>query len=89
MKGLVFEGKTWIACEELKKRDKIAYQSLHRILKEMMRDDPTQGLGKPKQLRYDMSGLWSRRLNEKDRLIYKFDDKYIYIFSIGGHYDQI
>ncbi|MEO1296618.1 MAG: type II toxin-antitoxin system YoeB family toxin [Cyanobacteria bacterium J06636_16] len=31
--------------------------------------------------------LWSRRISQKDRLIYKFDDDYIYIFAIGGHYE--
>ncbi|EDZ68111.1 conserved hypothetical protein [Nitrosococcus oceani AFC27] len=45
-------------------------------------------MGKPEQLKHSLSGLWSRRLSRKDRIVYKFDDKYIYIFAIGGHYDQ-
>jgi len=45
------------------------------------------GLGKPEPLKYELSGLWSRRINLKDRLIYKFDEEAIYIFAIGGHYD--
>lgn len=38
----------------------------------------------------NLSGLWSRRISQKDRLIYRFDDNAtpIYIFAIGGHYDQ-
>jgi toxin YoeB len=39
-------------------------------------------------LRYELSGLWSRRLFQKDRLISRFDDERIYIFAIGGHYDD-
>jgi len=39
-------------------------------------------------LKHNLTGLWSRRLSQKDRLIYKFDKNYIYIFAIGGHYDQ-
>ena len=31
----------------------------------------------------------SRRLSQKDRLVYKFDARYIYIFAIGGHYEQL
>ncbi len=52
-----------------------------------MRDDPAKGIGKPEPLKHNLAGLWSRRISQKDRLIYKFDDKYIYIFAIGGHYD--
>ncbi|WP_327036631.1 type II toxin-antitoxin system YoeB family toxin [Methylophaga lonarensis] len=36
----------------------------------------------------NLAGLWSRRISQKDRLIYRFDEKSIYIFAIGGHYDQ-
>lgn len=89
MRSLVFEGKTWEAYEQLRKKDKKLYQSLCKLLKEMLRDDPTVGLGKPEALKHNLSGLWSRRISQKDRLIYKFDDDYIYIFAIGGHYDQI
>jgi toxin YoeB len=54
----------------------------------MLRGDPSVGTGKPEALKHHLSGFWSRRLSAKDRLIYKFDDRYIYIFAIGGHYDQ-
>nr|WP_083879514.1 type II toxin-antitoxin system YoeB family toxin [Geminocystis herdmanii] len=37
---------------------------------------------------HNLSGLWSQRLSQKDRIVYKFDDRYIYIFAIDGHYDQ-
>ena len=55
----------------------------------MLREDPSQGLGKPEPLKHNLSGFWSRRLSQQDRLIYKFDEKYIYIFAIGGHYEQL
>jgi toxin YoeB len=54
----------------------------------MLRSDPATGPGKPEQLRHNLTGLWSKRISQKDRLIYKFDEKNIYIFAIGGHYDQ-
>jgi len=53
----------------------------------MQRGDPSSGLGKPEQLKYELSGLWSRRLSQYDRLIYKFDDNHIHIFAIGGCYE--
>ena len=88
MRSLVFEGNTWRAYEELRKNDKKLHKSLCRLLKEMLREDPGTGIGKPEPLKHNLSGLWSRRISQKDRLIYKYDDEYIYIFAIGGHYDQ-
>lgn len=88
MRSLVFEGNTWSVYEKLRETDKKLHQNLCKILKEMLRDDPTTGIGKPELLKYNLSGLWSRRISQKERIVYKFDDKYIYIFAIGEHYDQ-
>lgn len=89
MRSLVFEGDTWKAYEQLRQTDSKMHKNLCKILKEMLRGDPTSGLGKPEPLKHNLSGLWSRRLSQKDRIIYKFDREYIYIFAIGGHYDQL
>ena len=89
MRSLVFEGKTWLLYEDLRQRDKRMYKNLCAILKEMLRDDPMTGLGKPEALCHNLTGFWSRRISQKDRLIYPFDDTHIYIFSIGGHYDTL
>lgn len=88
MRSLVFEGKTWATYEALREKDKKLHKALCKLLKEMLRDDPGKGTGKPEQLCHSLAGLWSRRISQKDRLVYKFDDQYIYIFAIGGHYDD-
>ncbi len=88
MRSLVFEGTTWATYEGLRIKDKRLHNALCIILKEMLRGNPAIGTGKPEALRHNLSGFWSRRLSYKDRLIYKFDDSYVYIFAIGGHYDQ-
>jgi len=88
MRSLVFEGKTWQIYEQLREQDKKQHQQLCKILKEMLRNDPTQGLGKPEPLKHQLSGLWSRRLSQKDRLVYRFDEDSIFVFAIGGHYDD-
>lgn len=88
MRSLVFEGKTWEVYEELRQKDKKQHEQLCRILKEMLRNDPRTGLGKPEPLKHNLTGLWSRRLSQKDRLIYRFDDQAIFVFAIGGHYDD-
>ncbi len=87
MKSIVFEGDSWQIYEELRAKNKIIHKNLCKILKEMQKNDPSQGIGKPELLKYDLSGFWSRRLSQKDRLIYKFDENSIYIFAIGGHYE--
>ena len=88
MRSLVFEGRTWAAYEELRQKDKRLHASLCAILKEMLPGDPAVGLGKPERLGHKLTSFWSRRLSQKDRLIYGYDDQRIYIFAIGGHYDD-
>jgi toxin YoeB len=88
MRSLVFEGDTWNEYEKLREKDKNLHKNLCKILKEMLREDLSSGTGKPEPLKHNLSGLWSRRLSQKDRVIYEFDSDYIYIFAIGGHYDQ-
>lgn len=88
MRSLVFEGNTWTDYEALREKDKKMHLALCRILKEMLRGDPSMGIGKPERLKHNLSSLWSRRLSQKDRLVYKYDDASIYIFAIGGHYSD-
>ncbi|MCL7744653.1 type II toxin-antitoxin system YoeB family toxin [Guyparkeria hydrothermalis] len=45
------------------------------------------GTDKPEHHRDDLSGLWSRRLSRRVRIIYTFDDKSIHTFALGGNYD--
>ena len=88
MRDLVFRQFAWEHYEALRQRDKKLHKKLRDILKEMQRsDDLTQGLGKPEALRHELTGKYSRRLSDKERLIYSFDDEFIYIYAIGGHYD--
>jgi len=88
MRSLIFEGNTWSAYEELRKKDNKIHKALCKIIKEMLRGEPSTGIGKPEPLKHNLTGLWSRRLSQKDRLVYKFDSKSIYIFAIGGHYSN-
>lgn len=88
MRSIVFEGNTWSKYEALREKNKTLHKNLCLILKEMQRGDPKVGIGKPEMLRYNLKGLWSRRLSLKDRLIYRFDKKSIFIYAIGGHYDN-
>ena len=89
MRSIVFEGNTWTVYEDLRTRDKVLHKNLCKILKEMQRENPEICIGKPEQLKYGLTGFWSRKLSQYDRLIYKFDDDSIHIFGIGGHYEGL
>jgi len=86
MRSLVFEGETWETYEALRQKDKAMHKNLCKILKQLQRDDPTKGYGKPEALKHALSGLYSRRLSQKDRLIYSVTETSIHLFAIGGHY---
>jgi len=47
---------------------------------------PTTGIGKPEQLKHQLSGCWSRRINNEHRIIYKIFDDRIEIISLRFHY---
>ena len=53
-----------------------------------LREHPTTGTGKVEQLKGDLEGLWSRRINKSSRLIYRIEDDIITVFvvSLKGHY---
>ncbi|WP_221389691.1 Txe/YoeB family addiction module toxin [Dyadobacter sp. NIV53] len=47
---------------------------------------PYDGLGKPEPLKHELSGFWSRRINQEHRLVYEVDKDTIFIYSLKGHY---
>ena len=53
----------------IKSGDKKSLKKLNQILLEL-ENHPTTGSGNPEQLKHELSGYWSRRINKKDRLIY-------------------
>ena len=53
---------------------------------ESIQADPFKGLGKPEALKYDLAGIWSRRINQEHRLVYEVDNNRIFIYSLRGHY---
>ena len=72
-----------------KSGNKKSRAKISRIIDEL-KTHPYIGTGKPEQLKYNLSGLWSRRINKKDRLVYEVveDVVTVYIVSAMGHYDE-
>lgn len=57
-----------------------------KVLLEELSEHPFEGTGKPEQLKYDLSGCWSRRINQEHRLVYEITDTAVFILSAKGHY---
>lgn len=56
------------------------------VLIEDVKRDPFDGIGKPEPLKENLSGFWSRRIDDVNRLVYSIDDDHIYIVSCLYHY---
>ena len=65
-------------------------KSILKILKLIaaIQNDSFGGIGKPELLKHDFAGLWSRRINDKDRLIYDVTKESIIILSVKGLYNE-
>lgn len=63
-------------------------QILNKIKKliDSILESPYEGIGKPEQLKYELSGYWSRRINEEHRIVYKVENNTIYFIAFKGHY---
>jgi toxin YoeB len=59
-----------------------------RILLENIIETPFSGIGKPELLKHDLSGKWSRRITQSDRIIYQIIGDTVYIYSLKGHYSH-
>ena len=59
-----------------------------RALIEELKNHPETGTGKPERLKGNRSGLWSRRINDKHRMVYRIENMEItvYVLSMHGHY---
>jgi toxin-antitoxin system, toxin component, Txe/YoeB family len=73
--------------QSLKKSETSVYKKLIRLLEELT-EHPTTGIGKPEKLKHELGGLYSRRLTQKHRLVYRVDEERITVLVISalGHY---
>ena len=84
---LTFSSNAWEDYLYWQKTDKIILKRINSLIKDIQRQ-PFEGIGKPEQLKFNLSGFWSRRINEEHRLIYSVEDEAILIVACRYHYDQ-
>ncbi len=78
--GYNFEDKAWEDYQQVEKRDK---KKIDKLLKEIRRGNR---IAHAEALKHDLSGYYSVKINEKDRLIYKLKETTVMILSCKGHY---
>ena len=84
MSNLVFTEDGWEDYLWWQKRDKKTLDKINALLKDISRH-PFEGIGKPEALSGE-EGMWSRRVNEKDRLVYEIHDGAVFVRQCKGHY---
>ena len=80
-----FSDNAWQDLMDWQREDRKIVKKIAELLCDIERNSH-EGKGKPEPLRYELSDWWSRRITEKDRLIYRFDETTIYIAACKGHY---
>lgn len=75
--------------KHFKSGNKASIKKIEQILVELSKT-PYDGIGNPEALKYELTGYWARRLNSKDRLIYKVEENTVTVFIISalGHYSD-
>ncbi len=86
--NVLFTDTGWNQYTEWQGQDKKIVKRINQLLKSIDRDGAMEGIGKPERLKYDKLGLYSRRIDEANRLVYEMSDNQIIVKSCKGHYED-
>ena len=87
MSKITFAEDAWDEYLYWQSQDKKTLKKINGLLKVIQRE-PFTGEGKPEPLKGNHEHKWSRRINEKDRLVYEVNENNIVIIQCKGHYDD-
>ncbi|HEY5397293.1 MAG TPA: Txe/YoeB family addiction module toxin [Trebonia sp.] len=87
MRNIVFHAQGWEDFTHWAQADKKMLRRLLRLMEETRRT-PFEGVGKPEALRRNLSGFWSRRIDDEHRLVYGVTDDELIIIQARYHYDD-
>lgn len=83
---LVWLEKSWEEYCIWQTQDKKIVKRINAIIKDILRS-PYEGIAKPEPLKFSLSGYWSRRIDDVNRIVYGVKGERIIIVSCKGHYD--
>ena len=81
-----FTKEAWEHYLYWQKTEKTKLRKINELIKECLRH-PYEGIGKPEPLKKNLTGFWSRRISDKDRLVYRVENEILFIISCRFHYD--
>lgn len=87
MKRIIFSKIAWEDYSSWQNEDKKTLKKINSLIKDIQ-SSPFEGIGKPEPLKYDLAGLWSRRIDREHRLVYSIDKDDVLIYSCRYHYDN-
>ena len=83
--NVYFTENAWDDYLYWKNIDKKIVKRINDLIKDIKRN-PFEGIGKPEGLKYDLSGKWSRRINDEHRLVYQVENNNLIIYTCKYHY---
>jgi toxin YoeB len=83
---IVFTESAWNDYQWFQEHDRKLLKRLNQLIRDAVRS-PFQGIGKPEPLKADLSGYWSRRINEEHRLVYRAAENDLLIIACRFHYE--
>ena len=84
----VWFDEAWDDYVSWQREDKKTLKRINALVKDIERGNGYDGIGKPEPLRGNLSGFWSRRIDDANRLVYRVKDGVLEIVSCKGHYDD-
>ena len=82
---LAWTDEAWDSYVYWQSQDKKTLKRINKLVK-ATKSNPFQGIGKPEPLKENLSGFWSRRIDDTNRLVYAVDNNYLTIISCRFHY---
>ncbi|PIT09472.1 addiction module protein [Snodgrassella alvi] len=82
-----FTPQSWMEYTYWQSQDRKTVKKINTLLNDIARN-PFEGLGKPEALKENLSGFWSRRIDDKNRLVYRIVDNRCQIIQCKGHYSD-
>lgn len=84
---ILWESHAWEDCVYWQFQDKKTLKKINRIITDICRN-PFEGIGKPEPLKENLSGFWSRRIDDNgNRVVYFIKDDTVCIIACKGHYE--
>ena len=85
LKTIQWDFEAWEEYLYWQSQDKKMLKRINQLIKDIKRN-PFEGIGKPEPLKENLTGFWSRRIDEEHRIVYAVEEESVIIISCKGHY---